>query len=248
MAAPTRSHRLVPSPVFVLSPVRSGSTLLRVLLDSHPRICAPHEMHLRGLQVSVPKAFVEPAMAALELDQRELEHLLWDRVLHLLLERSGKDTVVDKTPGNVFVWQRLVECWPGARFVVLVRHPAAVVDSLSRAWPSRRRPRIEHQVLGYAQAIERARAAMTCHLVRYEDLVGDPTRTTQALCGFLGVPWAAEMLDYGRDDHGPLVAGLGDWGDRIRSGQIQPARPLPEESLTSADLRDVVGAWGYRPV
>ena len=238
-------HRLVPSPVFVLSPVRSGSTLLRVLLDTHTRMCAPHELHLRGLQVTAPKAFVEPAMAAVGLDQRELEHLLWDRVLHLLLEQTGKDTVVDKTPGNVFVWERLAECWSEARFIFLLRHPAAIVDSLARAWPSRRRPRIEHQVLGYALAIERARESLAGQVVRYEDLVSRPERTTREVCDFLALPWEPQMLDYGRDDHGPLVAGLGDWGDKILSGQVQPARPLPAEPLTLAELRDVVGAWGY---
>src|SRR5690625_2515261 len=35
------ASRQVDSPVFVLSPVRSGSTLLRMLLNSHSRIRAP---------------------------------------------------------------------------------------------------------------------------------------------------------------------------------------------------------------
>ena len=45
------ADRLVTAPTFILSSVRSGSTLLRLLLDSHPDICAPHEMHLRGIGV-----------------------------------------------------------------------------------------------------------------------------------------------------------------------------------------------------
>ena len=39
--------RLLKEPAFVLSTVRSGSTLLRMLLDSHSQIHSPHEMHLR---------------------------------------------------------------------------------------------------------------------------------------------------------------------------------------------------------
>jgi hypothetical protein len=39
--------RLLTGPTFVLSSVRSGSTLLRLILDSHPEICSPHELHLR---------------------------------------------------------------------------------------------------------------------------------------------------------------------------------------------------------
>ncbi|MFC7591929.1 sulfotransferase [Nonomuraea antimicrobica] len=48
--------RLVKSPVFVISPVRSGSTLLRMLLNSHSRIRAPHELHLRTIGVELTPA------------------------------------------------------------------------------------------------------------------------------------------------------------------------------------------------
>src|SRR3954467_12084339 len=41
--------RLLEQPVFVLSSIRSGSTLLRVLLNSHTAIHAPHELHLGGI-------------------------------------------------------------------------------------------------------------------------------------------------------------------------------------------------------
>lgn len=46
-------------------------------------------------------------MRELELDERELEHLFWDRVLHRVLQRSGKDLIVDRSPFNVQIWQRL---------------------------------------------------------------------------------------------------------------------------------------------
>ena len=39
--------RLLEPPVFVMCTLRSGSTLLRVLLDSHSQIHCPHELHLR---------------------------------------------------------------------------------------------------------------------------------------------------------------------------------------------------------
>ncbi|WKX14567.2 sulfotransferase [Streptomyces sp. NL15-2K] len=126
-----RAPRLVKSPVFVLSSVRSGSTLLRVLLNSHSRIRAPHEMHLRTLHVELTRDFTAEAMKALELDKEELEHVLWDRVLHLELTRSGKDVIVDKTPANTLIWPRLRRCWPDARHIVLLRHPGAVITSLA---------------------------------------------------------------------------------------------------------------------
>jgi Sulfotransferase family len=35
-----------PPPIFILSPPRSGSTLLRVMLAGHPRLFAPQELEL----------------------------------------------------------------------------------------------------------------------------------------------------------------------------------------------------------
>lgn len=241
-SAPTR---LVRSPVFVLCTVRSGSTLLRVMLNSHSQICAPHELHLRTLRVQVPKAIGQPAMAALGLDQRELEHLLWDRILHRELERSGKPLVVDKTPANAFMWERITECWPEARLVYLLRNPAGIVDSFARARPELVRDRVEREVLSYAGGVAAARSATAGHTVRYEDLVAAPEQVTSDLCRFLGLTWEPAMVEYGRFDHGPLRAGIGDWSEQIQSGVVQPARSLPAAGLSSPELRALADDWGY---
>ena len=53
------------------------------------------------------------------------------------------------------------------------------------------------------------------------------------------------MLDYGRTDHGRYRSGLGDWKDKIRSGQVQPSDPLPAEDEIPLALRPLSAAWGY---
>jgi hypothetical protein len=184
-------------------------------------------------------------MAELGLDQRELEHLLWDRLLHRELRRSGKSVVVDKTPANVFMWERLRECWPAARFIVLLRHPAAIVESLARARPELTVERVEREVLGYARAIEAARTELSGLTVRYESLAAAPTTVLREVCSFLGVAWEPAMLDYGNHDHGAFRAGLGDSGDRIRSGRVHQARELPTNPLASPELQALVEGWGY---
>jgi hypothetical protein len=237
--------RLVRSPVFVLCTPRSGSTLLRVLLDSHSRVRAPHEMWLRLIRVRVPKALAEPAMRELGLDDRELEHLLWDRVYHRELLRSGKDVLVDKTPSNAHIWTRLAECWPEARFVFLLRHPASIADSLSRLMPDRSTEKIEHEVLDQVRAVEQARQNAPGHTLRYEDVVAEPERVLRELCRFLAVDWEPRMLEYGSSDHGPFRLGLGDDSDKIRSGRIQTARAVPDRRPAAPELAAMVEAWGY---
>ncbi|MEV0223529.1 sulfotransferase [Streptomyces sp. NPDC050704] len=240
-----RAPRLVDSPVFVLSSVRSGSTLLRVLLNSHSRIRAPHEMHLRTLHVHQAREFTADAMRELELDKDELEHVLWDRVLHLELTRSGKEIIVDKTPPNTLMWPRLHRCWPHARYIVLLRHPGAVVASLTDRRTDPDHEEICAEVLGYSEKLDEARRGLDAHVITYEDLTADPEQTTRGLCAYLGVPWESAMLDYGKKDHGTFRPQLGDWSETIRSGRIQQARPADPTAELPPRLAELARSWGY---
>ncbi|MGW5636348.1 sulfotransferase family protein [Streptomyces sp. NPDC003832] len=241
-----RAPRLVESPVFVLSSVRSGSTLLRVLLNSHSRIRAPHEMHLRTVHVQLSRGFTPDAMKALELDRTELEHLLWDRVMHLELTRSGKDVLVDKTPPNTLIWPRLHRCWPDARYILLLRHPGAIIASLTERRKDPDHAEILAEVLNYSERLEEARRTLDAHVVTYEELTAEPERATRALCGYLGVDWEPGMLDYGTKDHGAFRPQLGDWSSTIKSGRIQPARTADATAELPPRLREIATAWGYQ--
>ncbi|XUL92448.1 sulfotransferase family protein [Streptomyces galilaeus] len=240
-----RAPRLVDSPVFVLSSVRSGSTLLRVLMNSHSRIRAPHEMHLRTLHVHLSREFSDDAMRELALDKEELEHVLWDRVLHLELQRSGKDVIVDKTPPNTLIWPRLHRCWPHARYILLLRHPGAVVASLTARRDDPDHEAIRAEVLGYAEKLEEARRHLDAHVMTYEDLTAEPEKSTRGLCEYLGVPWESGMLDYGSQDHGVYRPQLGDWSSTLKSGRVQPARTADPAVELPPRLTELARAWGY---
>lgn len=239
------SERLLDRPIFVFSSMRSGSTLLRVLLDSHSQLHAPHELHLRNLRVQMASKHAAKAMNRLGLSTTELEYLLWDRVLHVELRRSKKNYIVNKTPGNAFMWKRIAECWPEARFIFLLRHPGATAISWNQIRSSWTLEEAASDVARYMKAVEAARQALPGMTIRYEDLTADPETVTKQICKFLGLGWEPGMLDYGKHDHGAYVAGLGDWGQRIKSGQIQPARPLPQPEEVPEMLRDLCVAWGY---
>src|SRR3954447_5913493 len=237
--------RLVSSPVFVLSTVRSGSTLFRVMLNSHSKIHAPHELHLRTLRVHIEREYAERSVELLGLGVKQLEYLLWDRILDRELRRSGKSVIVDKTPGNAWAWKRLRECWPKARYIFLLRHPVAVARSLDAAMPERGFEANVREVASYAKGVESARQALPGLTIRYEELVTEPERWMRAVCTFLDLPYEQAMLDYGRADHGPFEFGIGDWSDKLQSGKIQPATLAPADGEVPAELADLVSAWGY---
>ncbi|MGC5011857.1 sulfotransferase family protein [Streptosporangium sp. DT93] len=240
------TDRLLVAPIFILSPVRSGSTLLRSLLNAHSTLHAPHELHVRRLRVEFGTSLAERAMGALGHDRADLEHLLWDRVLHRELVRSGKTSIVDKTPANAFAHRRIAACWPDARFVFLLRHPASVARSWHEAGGGRRTPEeAALDALRYMKAVQRARGALSGCTVRYEDLTADPETQARRLCDFLGIGWEPEMLAYG--EQAVLEKGLGDWKDKIRSGTVQPGRDLPGPDEIPEALRPMCRSWGYLP-
>ena len=202
--------------------MRSGSTLLRVVLDSHPDIFAPHELHLRDIDVALGSKYVERALAETGLDAEGMRFLLWDRLLHRELAASGKTQLVNKTPNDVFIADRILACWPDARFIFLLRHPGAIERSRQETRPQDTPERNAEMVRRYGDALEAARNTYPGLTIRYEDLAGDPERTTREVCAFLGLDWTPDMLEYGKFDHGRMKPGLGDWKDNIKSGRVQP--------------------------
>jgi hypothetical protein len=217
-----------------------------MMLNEHSRIHAPHELHFRRLEVHFATRLAERSADALGLDRGDLEHLLWDRLLHRELTRSGKDVLVEKTPGNAFSYRRIAACWPDARFVFLLRHPASVARSWHEADPERRDPDLAaHDALRYMTAVQRARGELAGHTVRYEELTADPAAVLAGLCAFLEVDFEPGMLEYRAGGAGALEKGLGDWKDKIRSGRVQAGRELPDPARVPAVLHDMCAAWGY---
>ncbi|MEU4703400.1 sulfotransferase family protein [Nonomuraea dietziae] len=237
-------RRLVQAPVIVLSSPRAGSTLLRLILGSHSRLHAPHELHLGEITVTAPFGVPSMAMQMLGHDQADLEHLLWDRILHVELERSGKQTMVVKNPGDVFVWQRIASCWPDARYVFLLRHPASVLASWVAATGHPAEASTD-LLLRWMTALDQARTHLPGLTIRYEDLTTDPAAVVRRVCQHVGVEFEPSMLDYGDHTSGRYVRGVGDWLDRIRTGRIQPARELPDQSAIPEPLGPLCAAWGY---
>lgn len=237
--------RLVPKPVFILSPIRSGSTLLRCILDTHTAVHAPHELHLRYLTVGVASEYTDLALKTLGLGHDELRHLLWDRLLHAQLAASRKHVLVDKSPSNLWIHTELRACWPQAKFMFLRRHPADIVQSIVDADDGRDHNTAAGYLANAIEALETARASDPhAHLVRYEDLVTDPGTASRQLCDFLDIPYEPSMLDYGTVEHGPLIYGIGDWGSQIASGGIQPLQKTPHKPQ-SARIADLCSRWDY---
>lgn len=144
--------------VFVLSPPRSGSTLLRAMLGGHPRLFAPPELYLLPFDTLADRKawFSGPQRYQLEGNLRalmqlrglalaEAEALMADleargttvhEYYRMLQGWLGDRMLVDKTPyyaSRPETLDRAETSFRDARYVHLVRHPNGVIRSFEEA-------------------------------------------------------------------------------------------------------------------
>jgi hypothetical protein len=214
------SGELAPAP-FVVGATRSGTTLLRLMLDAHPEMAIPSETHfipdlikVYRLESATPERMCEVVTAHrrwgdFHLDPEELleRFRAIDPInpgdaarafFQLYAEREGKTRWGDKTPGYVREMHRIESVLPEARFVHLVRDGRDVALSvLGMNWgPST----VPEAAFRWKKRILRAReqAPRIGHYVeiRYEDLVRGTEATLRRICEFVDLPYNEEMLRY----------------------------------------------------
>jgi hypothetical protein len=203
-------------PVFVLCMGRSGSTLLRFLLDAHPELACPPETSLPALcgQLSVVWSLIEGAPLAAERDTAPprvpdaavagIRRML-DEMTGSYLARRDKRLFCDKSLGSAQFADLLTQIYPGARFLCLYRHPMDVIRSGLDAcpWgltgygfdnyivgsPGNAVLALARYWLENATLINRVEQAkpQRCHRIRYEDLVQDPEDVMRDVYEFIGV-------------------------------------------------------------
>jgi Sulfotransferase family len=142
--------------VFIVGAPRSGTTLLRRIVDAHPSIAITRETHwitklLEGENAFSPDAPVTPALlrrlrahpkfTRMGVDDSELDHMvsrpeplsyaeLVTRIFDRYGEAHGKRLVGDKVPDYVRHLPLLHRLWPQARFVHLIRDGRDVALSM----------------------------------------------------------------------------------------------------------------------
>ena len=209
-----------PFPVVVGVP-RSGTTLLRMMLDSHSELAIPPETGflLRDTLGTDPQAIARdmiafppdaPAWGDFGIDAKDFlgragtmppDAGVGD-VLRLFYGlyalKHGKQRAGDKTPGYIKAMPTVAHALPEARFVHVVRDGRDVALSWSKMWfaPTKDIPSL---VRIWADTITDARAAATdLHYreVLYADLVRHPAAVLEQICDFVELRYQPAMLQY----------------------------------------------------
>lgn len=202
-------HRLV----FVAGLHRSGTTPTTRLLGGHPQVSAlsrtgvteDEGQHLQqvypagrvhggpGRFAFAPASHLTEASPLATPDSAARLLAAWAPYWD-----TSRPVLVEKSPPNLVMTRFLQALFPGARFVVVVRHPVAVALATAK-WagltPVSRL--VEHWLAAYEVFLADAPHLHQVHVVRYEELVADPVRALGDVGAFLDLtgPIPAEAVD-----------------------------------------------------
>lgn len=208
-------------PVFVLAAERTGSTLLRYALDTHPEVYCPDELNLGRLCSQLADA-IEGAYARegevgeggfLQVSAETLAETrrIVSEIMDTPTRALGKKIWCEKSPTNLGELAILERLFPEARYISLYRHCLDFARSCLQACKYRFWPGLAPYVVrspqnlidAMAQAwIEKTETALEferkhggrCFRMRYESLVTDPENSLRALFGFLEVGFRPALV------------------------------------------------------
>ena len=216
----------------VLGHVRSGTTMLRAMLDSHPALAIPPESYFVPDLLQRPgpldfdwltdtlahdRYFADwqlPVGAVEELRRDPRVRTAPDAVAGLYAlyaSRMGKTRAGDKTPAHLRWVDLLAASFPNARFVHIVRDGRDVAASVLTMDFGHERfaeaARVWRRKMLKAHASGLRLGPERYREIRYEDLVANPDDVLREVCQFLDLEYTPAMLEYhSRADE--LLAGL----------------------------------------
>jgi len=236
------------APFFIVGNDRSGTTMLRLILDRSREAAVPSESMLlrdfaherrrgrlgepgeaerflaavwRHPKVRLWKLEGEPPPVPPGLGHAEAYRFAVEAPFRAYARSQGKDRFGDKTPAYLHCVDELFDVWPEARVVVLVRDGRDVALSL-RGVPFGPN-NVWSAARWWARGIRRGLEAERRHPgavlhVRYEDLCTEPERVTLSICDFLELAYHPGMLAIERSDPAKIVEDQSGWFTSVWSG------------------------------
>ena len=254
--------------------------LLQQMLGSHSQIYTHPEPHLitplayLGYHDTVDKAPYDQINGAeairafvQRLPRGEADYLdalraYADTMYGRMLAPSGRRYFLDKTPAYATVLPFLTALYPNAKYVVLTRHPLAVMSSYANSffvgdWRAAQdfNPVLERYVPAMAELLRQKRVPLL--QVGYESLVQQPEAELARIFAFLELENEPEAVNYGKRFE--AKAGMGDpitvgqhskpvatsvekWVDEL--AQDDAKLKLAQDIVARLDPHDVQ-LWGF---
>lgn len=247
-------------PVFICGCHRSGTTLLRLILDCHPRLaCPPESKFIAGIE-----RFLEYPQALRGLETIGINRRRALRDLGTLIRQwfdsyahaRGKARWIDKTPNYFRVLPLIDQMFESQVYYIIVqRHPLDVVESLrevrdfAEAQPEDPEIALAVRTYGrsrdgwarYWSAVNTALMIFAeahgdrCILCRYENLATNAEYVTSQILSFIGERPVAGLTRAWPTEH--HTHGYGDWKIQTATGVYRTSigrwKTLPAATVES---------------
>jgi len=207
--------------IFLLSLPRSGSTLLQRILSRHHDIKTESEtwmmLHpLYALKADGHTANYNEKWAADALktflaslpdgEETYFEglRLMFGHIYGCALKSSNEIYFLDKTPRYYEVIPELYKVFPGAKFIILLRNPLAVLNSRITLLNNGKLDGLDIYKRDLFKGPGKMLKGIKCleknsKILRYEDLVENPEVEIEKLCQYLDIDYDADIINYNAD-------------------------------------------------
>jgi hypothetical protein len=234
-------------PIFIGGLMKSGTTLLRVLLGKHPRLFAGLETHWFSPDFrdcwedpTAHRIAVVLKLFDIEADEyiklRDRAHngvSFFQELMWYCTRRASKERWVEKSPANVAHLRTIRERWGDVPVIHVIRDPRDVFAS----WKKNGKYNLE-RYLSDLRDIESevdellGKRTASYMEVRYADLVRETERTMRSVLDFIGEAWVD-----GIDRHD------GQWGDFEKVLAATGTESATLRSIGRPIFRDSIGQW-----
>lgn len=248
-------------PIFLVGAERSGTTLLRLMLDAHPSISWLNEFEYSVDKITNPNSWPD-------LDTF-YDYLSTDRIFHATqfkidkdlsypsLIKSFLDQKRQRDNKNIIgatchrYYDRLLRLFPEASFIYLLRDPRDVAKSnIKMGWAGNVWKGIDRWITAEKLWEEvKSQLANNAYIeVKYEDLIFSTEKILALICSFIGVPYMQDMLSYPEKTtySKPDPSLINQWKNTMKTKEIRVVESKAAKYMVSRGYKVQTEAF-YNP-
>ncbi|XP_045474470.1 protein-tyrosine sulfotransferase [Harmonia axyridis] len=255
--------------IFIGGVPRSGTTLMRAMLDAHPEVRCGQETRVIPRILQMRFHWMKSSKESRRLDEAGITKNVLDSAIAAftleIIAKHGEPAarLCNKDPLTLKMGTYVLELFPNAKFIFMVRDGRATAHSII----SRKVTITGFDLTSYRQCLKKWNTVVEamnkqcnelgsskCLRVPYEQLVLHPRKWMEKVLGFLQIPWNESVL------HHQDFINNGITLSKVERSSDQVIKPVNLEALTKwvgnipddvvhdmAEIAPMLSVLGYDP-